>query len=195
LKIVVLGHGGVGKTSLIDRYIRDQFSETLSTIGASFALKKWQDYYFGIWDTAGQDKYTKISSYYSKGAQAAIIAYDITDRKTFDSIEKYINFLRNAEENCYLVLVGTKFDLLRVSPSKRQVFVEDVLALTEKYRASHYETSSKENYNISEVFDSIGYHCLSSRTTRHITSSSKHEIRQYEEPANSSSIICGCCVQ
>ena len=49
LKVVVLGHGGVGKTSLINRYINDKFSETLSTIGASFVLKKWKSFYFGIW--------------------------------------------------------------------------------------------------------------------------------------------------
>lgn len=49
LKVVVLGQGGVGKTSLINRYIRNEFSETVSTIGASFALKRWNSFYIGIW--------------------------------------------------------------------------------------------------------------------------------------------------
>lgn len=198
LKIVVLGHGGVGKTSLINRYIQNQFSETISTIGASFALKKWKNFYFGLWDTAGQDKYTKISYYYSKGAQAAVIAYDITDRKTFESVEKYISYLQVAEDNCYIVIVGTKYDLVRSTPSKRQVTTEDVLEITEKYRAAHYETSSKENINISDVFDNIGYHCLASKLTEDPSenislSSSELKKRQIEQRPPPET--CSCCVQ
>lgn len=198
LKIVVLGHGGVGKTSLINRYIHDQFSETISTIGASFALKKWNSFYFGIWDTAGQDKYTKISSYYSKGAQAAIVAYDITDRKTFESVEKYISYLKDAEDSCYIVIVGTKYDIVRATPSKRQVSTEDVLEITEKYRAAHYETSSRENTNIADVFDNIGYHCLSAKMTS-VASITKSKISSTElskKPSeNPTTFSCNCCIQ
>lgn len=195
LKIVVLGHGGVGKTSLINRYIHDRFSETISTIGAALVLKKWHTFYFGIWDTAGQDKYTKISTYYSKGAQAAIICYDITERKTFDTVEKYVGFLKDADPKCYVVLVGTKLDLVISDPERRQVSVEDLTAITEKYRAAHYETSAKDNTNIADVFDNIGFHCLASRLEEAEKQKDKSSLAGQHTSTPHPTMCCNCLIQ
>lgn len=120
------------------------------------------------------------------------MAYDITDRKTFESVEKYISYLREADSKCYIVLVGTKRDLVLKSPQKRQVSIEDVLLISEKYRAAHYETSSKENYNISEVFDNIGFHCLSSQIKKSSLAPSPTPAAQ---SSTSSGRSCNCIIQ
>lgn len=126
-------------------------------------LKKWRSFFFGIWDTAGQEKFSRISSYYSRGAQAAILAYDITDRSTFDNLTEYAKFLSDAEKDCYIVLVGTKLDLVKADPGMRQVTEGMARELAAQWSAPCFETSSKEGVNVSAVLDTIGYHCFATR--------------------------------
>lgn len=163
LKIIILGNGGVGKTSFIYRYMNDNFAETISTIGASFVLKKWKSFYLGIWDTAGQERFSRISSYYSRGAQAAILAYDITDRRTFENLTDYVQFLRDAEKGCFIVVIGTKLDLVREDPRRRQVTEEEVRNFAAQYGSPCFETSARDGLNVASVFDTIGYHCFAAR--------------------------------
>jgi Ras-related protein Rab-20 len=126
-------------------------------------LKKWKSFYFGIWDTAGQEKFTRISTYYSRGAQAAILAYDITDRRSFDNLADYSKFLGDAEKGCYVVFIGTKLDLVREDPSRRQVTEEIVREFAGQFSAPCFETSAKDGLNVASVFDTIGYHCFATR--------------------------------
>lgn len=126
-------------------------------------LKKWKSFYFGIWDTAGQEKFTRISTYYSRGAQAAILAYDITDRRSFHNLADYAKFLADAEKGCYVVFIGTKLDLVREDPSRRQVTEEMVREFAAQFSAPCFETSAKDGLNVAGVFDTIGYHCFATR--------------------------------
>lgn len=126
-------------------------------------LKRWKSFYFGIWDTAGQEKFSRISSYYSRGAQAAILAYDITDRRTFDNLSDYVRFLAEAEKGCYMVLIGTKLDLVREDPDKRQVTEEMAKEFAATHSAPFFETSAKDGLNVASVFDTIGYHCFATK--------------------------------
>jgi len=77
----------VGKTCLVYRYLYNTFGETISTIGASFAMKKIEangrPCNLGIWDTAGQERFDSLSSFYCRGARAAIICFDLTDRSVY----------------------------------------------------------------------------------------------------------------
>jgi small GTP-binding protein len=154
-----MGHGGVGKTSFINRYIHNDFAETVSTIGASFVLKKWKTFYFGIWDTAGQERFTKISSYYCRGAQAAILAYDITDRESFQSLDTYTRFLADADRDCAIVVIGTKHDL----SAERRVSEEEGQQYARQHSGTFYETSAKDNWNVTQVFDRLGYQCFAGK--------------------------------
>lgn len=161
LKVIVMGHGGVGKTSFVQRYIHNDFKETMSTIGASFVLKKWQSFYLGIWDTAGQERFTKISSYYCRGAQAAVLVFDLTDLESFEALDRYRSFLKDADPNCLIVLVGTKLDLVQTSSDNhcnrsRQVTKEMAMEYAKSLNALYFETSAKDNINVSAVFDHIG---------------------------------------
>ena len=95
-KVVLIGESGVGKTSIISRYISNTFSSILTaTPGASFATKTvyLQDFKqsikFEIWDTAGQEKYRALAKVFYKNAAVCILVYDITRRSSFDELKNY----------------------------------------------------------------------------------------------------------
>ena len=93
-KVCLVGESGVGKTCIIDRFVKNIFREDEPpTVSASYSEKLIQldDYTikFNIWDTAGQEKYRAIGKLFYKDANAAILVYDITNKKSFDEIKKY----------------------------------------------------------------------------------------------------------
>ena len=96
-KVVLLGESGVGKTCIIDRFINDKFElDTLPTKAASFGAKtitidenEGKSLQFNIWDTAGQEKFRSLSRIFYKDASAAILVYDITNKKSFEEIKNY----------------------------------------------------------------------------------------------------------
>ena len=164
LKLVLLGQPGVGKTCLVYRYLYNTFGETISTIGASFAMKKVKPTHggkpcnLGIWDTAGQERFDSLSSFYCRGARAAIICFDLTDRASFDSLAtKWIRKISDeAEEGCHICLVGTKADLISSGAATRAVSKEEVDALAAKHRADVFETSAKQEAGgVGEIFACI----------------------------------------
>ena len=107
-KVVLIGESGVGKTSIINRYILNVFSTTLTaTPGASFTtktvfLKEYeQSIKFEIWDTAGQEKYRSLAKVFYKNAAVCILVYDITRKESFDELKNYwINQIKaNSPQN------------------------------------------------------------------------------------------------
>ena len=95
-KVVLIGESGVGKTSIISRYISNTFSSALSpTPGANFTTKVTyiaeynQEVKFEIWDTAGQEKYRSLAKVFYKNSSVCILVYDITRKNSFDELKKY----------------------------------------------------------------------------------------------------------
>ena len=95
-KVVLIGESGVGKTSIINRYTHNKFSEVeTATPGASFIAKTifLQDYNqsikFEIWDTAGQEKYRALAQVFYKNAAVCVLVYDITRKKSFEELKNY----------------------------------------------------------------------------------------------------------
>ena len=95
-KVVLIGESGVGKTSIISRYISNTFSSVLmATPGANFTTKtvflkdEKQSIKFEIWDTAGQEKYRALAKVFYKNAAVCILVYDITRRNSFEELKKY----------------------------------------------------------------------------------------------------------
>ena len=95
-KVILIGETRVGKTSIINRYISDNFRSSLSpTPGASFSTKTVfiKDYIqsikFEIWDTAGQEKYRSLAKVFYTNRDAIILMYDITERESLEEIKKY----------------------------------------------------------------------------------------------------------
>jgi Ras-related protein Rab-20 len=111
-----------------------------------------------------------VSNYYSRGAQAAILAYDITNRKSFEALRNYMDFLKEADKNCFIIVIGTKIDLVLSEQVSREVPEEEGRAFALGYNAAFYETSSKTGANVSAVFDTIGYHCLAERLASPVAS-------------------------
>ena len=94
-KVVLLGETGVGKTSIISRYVTNKFSDVLmSTTGASYATKKIEidsehKIKLQIWDTAGQEKFRSLAKIFYQNSSVAVLVYDITRRDTFEKIKEY----------------------------------------------------------------------------------------------------------
>ncbi|XP_060595641.1 ras-related protein Rab-20-like [Ruditapes philippinarum] len=113
-KVIILGDYNVGKTCLISRYIDGTFGPHESTIGAAFFLKQWGPYNVAVWDTAGDERYTGLSSFYCRNAGAAILAFDLTTSSSYESLwARFLPLLEHAKEDCLKVVVGTKRDVIK----------------------------------------------------------------------------------
>nr|CAD7198808.1 unnamed protein product [Timema douglasi] len=116
-KLVLLGESAVGKSSLVLRFVKGQFHEYQeSTIGAAFLTQTVclddTTVKFEIWDTAGQERYHSLAPMYYRGAQAAIVVYDITNQDTFGRAKSWVKELqRQASPNIVIALSGNKADL------------------------------------------------------------------------------------
>ena len=116
-KVVLIGDSGVGKSNLLSRFTRNEFSlDSKSTIGVEFATKSIQaegkTIKAQIWDTAGQERYRAITSAYYRGAVGALLVYDLTKHGTFENVDRWLRELRDhAEANIVVMLVGNKSDL------------------------------------------------------------------------------------
>uniref|UniRef100_A0A672UNJ8 RAB5B, member RAS onco family n=1 Tax=Strigops habroptila TaxID=2489341 RepID=A0A672UNJ8_STRHB len=125
-KLVLLGESAVGKSSLVLRFVKGQFHEYQeSTIGAAFLTQSVclddTTVKFEIWDTAGQERYHSLAPMYYRGAQAAIVVYDITNQETFARAKTWVKELqRQASPSIVIALAGNKADLA----SKRMVEYE-----------------------------------------------------------------------
>ncbi|XP_012623459.1 ras-related protein Rab-19 isoform X2 [Microcebus murinus] len=119
------------------------------TPGEKFRVKDAQEK-MQVWDTAGQERFRTITQSYYRSAHAAIIAYDLTRRSTFESVPHWIHEIEKyGAANLVVMLIGNKSDLWE----KRHVLFEDACTLAEKYGLlAVLETSAKESKNIDEVF-------------------------------------------
>ncbi len=161
-KVVLLGESGVGKTSIISRFINDRFDETLmTTTGASYAGKNMlfpefggQAIKFEIWDTAGQEKYRALTQIFYKDASIAILVYDITNEDSFEEIQNYwYNQIKEcAPRNIIIGLAANKSDLFdseKIPEEKARKFANEIGAI---FRL----TSACTSVGIEELFHSVG---------------------------------------
>ena len=161
-KIVIIGDSGVGKTSLISKYVKGIFPPSpLPTIAIEFATKIIQIKEGGyikaqIWDTAGQERYKSITSHHYKKAIGGLIVYDITRRTTYDHVYQWLCDLKdNAEKGVISTLIGNKKDLLERNNRKREVTYNEALDLAKKYNMLFYETSAFNNENVTDAFEDL----------------------------------------
>jgi len=168
LKVIILGDSGVGKTSLMNQYVNDKFSKSYkATIGADFLTKEIviddKLVTLQIWDTAGQERFQSLGVAFYRGADSCILVYDITDQKSFDSLDQWMDeFLtqaapRDSKEFPFVVL-GNKSDL-----AKTQRKVADAKArqwCKNKNDIPFFETSAKDNINVEQAFLTIARNAL-----------------------------------
>ncbi|KAK7792683.1 hypothetical protein R5R35_007283 [Gryllus longicercus] len=153
-KVVVLGAQGVGKTSLVVRYIGKMFNHHISpTIGASFFTCKINvedtRVKLQVWDTAGQERFRSMAPMYYRNANAALLVFDITQHETFEAVKGWVKELqRNVEEPLVLNLVGNKTDLV----GARQVSHDEALIYAQNIGGSYFESSALQDHGVEEVF-------------------------------------------
>jgi len=159
LKVIVVGNGQVGKTSMITRFAKGIFTnEYKKTIGVDFLEKKLhlnalgEEVTYLLWDTAGQEEYDAITRTYYKGAGACILAFSTTDRASFDAIESWYKKVQDECGNIVMVLVQNKIDLM----DKAVMETSEVEYMAKKLRLKLYRTCVKDDLNVSDVFQYLG---------------------------------------
>ncbi|MCD7450973.1 Ras- protein RABA1d [Datura stramonium] len=156
-KVVLIGDSGVGKSNLLSRFTRNEFSlESKSTIGVEFATKSLtvdnKVIKAQIWDTAGQERYRAITSAYYRGAVGALLVYDVTRHSTFENVERWLKELRDhTDPNIVVMLVGNKSDLRHLVA----VSTEDGKSFAEKESLYFMETSALEATNVDSAFAEV----------------------------------------
>jgi len=151
---VLLGEAAVGKSSLVLRFVKGHFQDYQeSTIGAAFLTQTvcLEDITvkFEIWDTAGQERYHSLAPMYYRGAQAAIVVYDITSPDTFKRAQAWVKELRQqANQNIVIALSGNKADLAQ----QRMVETEEAEAYAKENGLLFMETSAKTALNVNDLF-------------------------------------------
>jgi len=155
LKVLVLGAAGVGKSSLMLRFTDDRFMpDILPTVGLDFRVKVIEHRGFSvklsIWDTAGQERFQNISSSYYRGAQGAILVYDITSAKSLERLDTWHKELDkyDSEEGMVRLVVGTKVDQV----GRRQVTSEEGATWAADKDMLFLETSAKKHDGVDTVF-------------------------------------------
>ncbi|CAG87807.2 DEHA2E05918p [Debaryomyces hansenii CBS767] len=158
-KIVFLGDQSVGKTSLITRFMYDTFDDQYAaTIGIDFLSKTMylednKTIRLQLWDTAGQERFRSLIPSYIRDSHVAVICYDITNKKSFENLNKWIQDVKlERGDDVIIVVVGNKSDL----NNKRQVTMEECEAYLKSINGKFcIETSTKANHNVKQLFKKI----------------------------------------
>ncbi len=157
-KIVVVGDGGVGKSTMVQRLTTGQFIPQKITIGTDLAtydvlINRSFDVRLQIWDFAGERRFRLFLPNYSRGATGCLLCYDITRRTSFDSLEEWYEIVNSNADNPIFILVGEKLDLADI---RRSVEYENAEELKRKYDLDFFfETSSKNGENNKKIFETL----------------------------------------
>jgi small GTP-binding protein len=160
-KVVAIGDGGVGKTSIAMRYVYDKFdTKYKATIGVSYAVKKLvsrdKKITLSILDTGGQEMFDYIRPFYYKGASGALIVYDVTRKSSFDNLDRWFNNLYKQCGEIPVILVGNKTDLV----DERVISTEDGTDYAQQRGVTFYETSAKTGHNVFDVMKELAKEIL-----------------------------------
>jgi len=165
IKIILLGDTGVGKSSIIKRYIEDSFEENLSsTIGSNFLEKiekiKGQKVRLEVWDTAGQEEFRSVTKLFVKNSKIIILVYNVTQKLSFEGLNYWYDFIqKELAQNFVLGVAGNKTDLIFEDGYDEEITSEEGKAFAEKIKANFSLVSAKESgKEITNLFNQ----CISS---------------------------------
>eukprot|EP00933_Yihiella_yeosuensis_P073592 TRINITY_DN82302_c0_g1_i1.p1 TRINITY_DN82302_c0_g1~~TRINITY_DN82302_c0_g1_i1.p1 ORF type:complete len:211 (-),score=39.62 TRINITY_DN82302_c0_g1_i1:149-781(-) len=165
-KLVVLGEGRVGKTSLLRRYARGTFDDKeASTQSAAYIDKTIQlrgtQVHLSLWDTAGQERFHALAPIYYRDADGALLVYDISDLESFRRVAKWVEELRAMGTQCSLAIVGNKSDL----QSQARVPIADAEEYARSIGARHTTASAKLGNGVEETFCNLAEDVLELRSS------------------------------
>ncbi len=151
--MIVVGDGGVGKTTLIHRYLTGNYLDQRMTVGSGFATRDIEMegvlVTLTIWDFAGEERFRFLLPSYCRGALGCILAFDLARPPTFYHLDEWLNLVRNNTDDIPILLVGTKRDV----GNNNSDMAHDYAKLNNL--VGYLETSSKIGLNVSEVFENI----------------------------------------
>ena len=156
-KVIIIGDTAVGKSNILSRYVKDEFSSnSKSTVGVELGIKflkiKNTKTKIQIWDTAGQERYRAITSSYFKGSNGCFIVYDITNEASFNNIENwYEQIQKETSKDIPILLVGNKCDL----EDERKVPIEKGKEKAQNLNCAFFETSALKKINIDKIFEEL----------------------------------------
>ncbi|MFX0038701.1 MAG: GTP-binding protein [Promethearchaeota archaeon] len=159
-KITLFGPGGVGKTSLLLRYIKDYFSDDLKkTIGSNFLIKDVEldgkNVRLLLWDIGGQPQFHKLRTIYFKGSNAALGVFDLSSSQTLLKIPGWVSSIKKTvKKTIPMILLGNKVDL------EREIDREEAEDLAKRLSCEYMETSAKTGQNVEIAFEKIAKACL-----------------------------------
>ena len=162
IKVVLLGDGRVGKTSLLNKYITNKFNDKEDmTINSCYLEKeleingiKWTSC---IWDTAGQEKFNALTPIYYRDAKGAILVYDASNPETFTKVKKWAEELNNfSKDGIKIVVAGNKVD------KGVEIDKSEILDYCHSINANHFFTSAKTGDNVNEMFFTLTEECVKS---------------------------------
>ena len=177
-KVILLGDAGVGKTSLIARYVDNMFrSEYIQTVGANFLIKeielnyiidklnlnlqikediKAKGFNLYFWDIGGQQDKLFVTEYYFLQAVGAMIAFSITNRESFNNLDFWISKMKELSGDIPFIIIGNKTDL----QDKRVVQTEEIEKKANDYGVQYFETSAKLNESVDIAFEDLSIQIL-----------------------------------
>lgn len=205
-KVVLLGEGCVGKTSLVLRYVEDKFKEKhITTLQASFLNKKLnisgKRINLAIWDTAGQERFHALGPIYYRMSNGAVLVYDITDEDSFEKVKNWVKELKKMLGNdICLTIAGNKIDLEK----QRTVMQEDAESYAQSVGAIHVQTSAKLNKGIEEMFLELSQRMLEKAQDLDLAKACENSrlnsmrrnvvVVEEDDLPTSSSNSSGCCL-
>ena len=163
IPLMLIGDGQIGKTSLALRLTGNKFNDAvLTTIGKESYMYETEIHgnkiKMKIWDTAGQERFKSIAVNYFRTSNGFIFCYDITNKKSFESIQKWVELaFSNNDSHKVNFLIGNKCDL----KDKRDVNIEEGENFAKTNNFSFIETSARDNTNVDKVFQFFTYRLIS----------------------------------
>jgi len=169
LKVLLTGAAAVGKTSLVQRFIKNRFAANYKlTVGVDIltkdvAFKPGEQATLSIWDIGGQQRFEFIRSTFYKGAAGALLVFDLTREQTYIETRKWLTEIRQfSNENIPFVFIGNKVDLLE--DVGEVIDREEARAFAEKEGSIYIETSAKTGINVDDAFTELTRRIVESRT-------------------------------
>jgi len=157
LKILIIGESGVGKSSLMLRFVDDRFDpETAATIGVDFRVTRMNidgnEVKLAIWDTAGQERFRTLTPSFYRAGQGIILVYDVSNRSSFDKLEHWLVEVDTycTKQDAKKILVGNKIDSLH-----REVSQDEGMQFARKHKMLFIEASAKTREGVNLAFEEL----------------------------------------